>query len=365
MGLRHNAESSKRASHFRLDANASPLFGYTKLELADKTILVTGASGFIGSHLVPPLIRGEGARVRALARQIPAEPNASTLDGEVRWIQGDVADIDSVTRAAAGCHIIIHTAALQPFAPLPPRAQFQAVNVGGTENLLRGFNPPGEGCFLLLSTINVHGLPPPPEANADSPLVYSGDRYSDSKVDGERAARKIAAERGVPLTVIRPACTFGPRGTAWTLQPLHRIRRGTPVLVGGGHGTCNPIYIDNLVDLVVESLKNEAALGQAFIGSQGTGVEWRDFFGYYARMLRLPLRALPYPASILAGQVSSIYEWLTGRPGRLSLASIAFYTHRVTFDVAKNTQVLGFTPKISVEEGMRRTEAWLRAEKLL
>lgn len=335
------------------------------MELADRTILVTGANGFIGSHLITRLAREEGADVRALVRQMPAAPTEGTVDGLVKWVQGDIVDRDSVRRAVAGCQIVIHTAALQPFAPLPPRAQFQAVNVGGTENLLRGFRPPGEGRFLLLSTINVHGLPPPPHANAESPLIYSGDRYSDSKAEGERAACRIAAECGIPLTVIRPACTFGPQGIAWTLQPLARIRRGLPVLVGGGHGICNPIYVDNLVDLILASLKNDAAVGQAFLGSEGTGIEWRDFFGYYARMLELPLRALPYPAAILFGQVSSIYEQLTGHPGRLSLASVAFYSHRVTFDVAKNERVLGYTPRISFEEGMRRTEAWLREHKLI
>jgi nucleoside-diphosphate-sugar epimerase len=334
------------------------------LELAEKAILVTGASGFIGSHLVSRLVGEQGARVRALVRKLPPVPDERPFY-PIQYVRGDVTDRDAVEQVALGCDIIIHTAALQPFAPLAPRKQFQAVNVGGTQNLLSAFKPRGDSRFLLLSTINVHGLPPPPGANAESPLVYSGDRYSDSKVDGERAVVKLAQERGIPLTVIRPACTFGPNGTAWTLQPLERIRRGTPVLVGGGRGTCNPIYIDNLVDLIIAGLKNDAAIGQAFIGSQGVGVEWHEFFGYYARMLGLPLRGVPYRAAVLTGRVSSIYERLTGRPGPVSLASLAFYAHRVTFDVAKNSRLLGYTPKVSFEEGMRRSEVWLREKKML
>jgi nucleoside-diphosphate-sugar epimerase len=335
------------------------------LELVGKKILVTGANGFIGSHLVTRLAENECASVHALVRKLPFEPDGNKFHPKVRYLQGDVTDRDAVVRAVAGCDIVVHTAACQPFTPLPPRRQFQAVNVGGTGNLLRAFEPSGEVRFLLLSTINVHGLPPPPDANAESPLLHSGDRYSDSKVDGEREAWNIARDRGIPLTVIRPACTFGPHGGAWTLQPLERIRRGTPVLVGGGRGICNPIYVDNLVDLIVAALKSDAAINASFIGSQGIRVEWRDFFGTYGRMLGASPRAVPYMPAVLMGQLSSVYERLTGRPGPVPLASIAFYSHRVTFDVAKNAMLLGYTPRISFEEGMRRTEAWLREEKLI
>ena len=335
------------------------------MELADKRILVTGANGFIGSHLVSRLANEEAANVHALIRRNAPEPKRGAIGVRIQYVQGDVTDRDAVARTVTGCDIVIHTAACQPLSPLPPRSQFLAVNVGGTENLLRAFAPHGSGRFLLLSTINVHGLPPLPGADAESPLRYSGDRYSDSKVDGEHAAWDIARRRGIPLTVIRPACTFGPHGSAWTLQPLERIRRGTPVLIGDGRGTCNPIYVENLVDLVITALKHDESINQSFIGSQGIGTEWRDFFGYYGRMLGLHPRAISYRAATLAGLPSSIYEHLTGRPGTLSRASIAFYSHRVVFGVEKNARLLGYTPKISFEEGMRRTEAWLREEKLI
>jgi nucleoside-diphosphate-sugar epimerase len=329
------------------------------MDIFGKRVLVTGANGFIASHLVTRLLK-EGAQVRGLVRRKEA-----LRSSEIEYFLGDLTDAGVMAQAVAGCDIVVHTAALQPFKPLAPRAQFQAVNVGGTENLLRAFSPRGEGRFLLLGTINEHGMPPPPGVHADSPLVYSGDRYSDSKIDGERAAWQPARERGIPLTVVRPACTFGPRGTAWTLQPLERLRRGTPVLIGAGRGLCNPVYIDNLADLIVAALQNEAAVGQAFIGSDGVGVEWRDFFGYYARLLGRPVHSAPYLPARVLGYASSFYERATGKPGPVSSANVAFYSHRVTFDVSKNVQLLGHTPRVSFEEGMRQTAAWLREEKLL
>ncbi|MGB8645744.1 MAG: NAD-dependent epimerase/dehydratase family protein [Anaerolineae bacterium] len=331
------------------------------MDLAEKTVLITGANGFIGSHLVERLANQKGARVRGLVRQSFPVPHLT----HVEYCTGDVTDPAAVQRAAQGCDVIIHTAALQPFRPLPSRARFDAVNVGGTRNLLDAFSPGGPGRFLLLSTINVHGLPPPAGANAESPLIYSGDRYSDTKADGERAAWTLAHDRDIPLTVIRPACTFGPGSTAWTLQPIERLRRGRPVLIGDGRGLCNPVYIDNLVDLVIAALENDTAVGQAFIGSDGVGIEWREFFQYYARMVKRPVRSIPSPVARLAGVGSALIEKITGQPGPLARPSVAFYTHHVRFDTSKNMRLLGYTPRVSFQEGMRRTEEWLREKQII
>jgi nucleoside-diphosphate-sugar epimerase len=335
------------------------------LKLEDRQVLVTGANGFIGSHVVKRLAEDECARVRGFVRNVQPRSKHEESDPRIEYVRGDVTDWGAVVRAAAGCDIVIHAAACQPFAPFPPRARFMAVNVGGTENLLSAFAPGGEGRFLLLSTINVHGIPPPTDASAESPLRYSGDRYSDSKVDGERSAWKLAQERGIALTVVRPGCTFGPNGAAWTLQPLERIRRGLPVLIGGGRGICNLMYVDNLVDLIVAALKSDAGINQSFIGSQRPGVEWRDFFAIYGQMLGMRPRSVPYPTAVLSGLFSSIYERATARPGPLTRPSVAFYTHRVTFNVQKNASLVGQKPRISFEEGMRRTEAWLRERELV
>lgn len=272
---------------------------------------------------------------------------------------------DSLASAVAGCDVVVHTAAMQPLARFAPRAQFQAVNSGGTLNLLRAFNPPGEGRFLLMSTINVHGIPPPPGANAESPLKYCGDGYSDSKVDGERSAWNFAREHGIALTVVRPGCTFGPSGGAWTIQPIERIRRGWPVLVGDGRGICNWIFVDNLIDLLVDCLTMDAAAGACFIGCQSPAVKWREFFGLYGKMTGLTPRSIPYAPALLAGEFASIFERFTGRTAFVSRSSVGFYSHDVTFDVSKNERILGYTPRVTFKEAMKLTENWLRNQKLI
>ncbi len=243
---------------------------------------------------------------------------------------------------------------------------YRRVNVGGTLNLLRAARDANVARFIHISTINVHGYPPPPNANADSPLSFRGDFYSVSKAEGERAAWQFARAEKVPLVVVRPACTYGPRSNAWALTPLNRVRRGRPVLIGDGNGICNAVYIDNLVDLIMLTLKDDRAIGQAFIGAEGRGVTWREFYGAYARMLGVTrLNALPRAFALAVAAAFGLLARLDGYPPRIARSSVEFYSHRVVFDVEKSKRLLGYAPRVSFEEGMRRTEAWLVEEKMI
>jgi len=322
------------------------------MDLSGKRVLITGANGFIGGRLAERLAREEGALVRGLVRRVEAAQFESVI--------GDVVDADAVRRAVNGCAAAIHCAAMQGGGGT--LADFRRVNVEGTLNLLRAARTAKVERFIHISTINVHGFPPPLGANADSPLSFRGDFYSVSKAEGERAAWQFARESGnsPALTAIRPACTYGPRSEAWTIQPLRRVQRGAPVLIGKGDGICNAVYIDNLVDLILLALKNDAAIGQSFIGAEGRAVTWREFYGAYAGMLETTrLNSLPRYAALAAAVVFEARARITGAPPRISRANVEFYSHRVVYDISKAHKLLGYAPRVSFEEGMRRTKEWL------
>ena len=321
------------------------------MNLADKRVLVTGASGFIGGRIAERLAQEEGARVRVFVRRPVETLHATSL-------QGDMTDADAVRRVVDGCDVVIHCAAKQ----FPPgtRAQFIAENVGGFENLARAALACGVTRFVHLSTINVHGYPPPPGCHADSPLRESGDFYSDSKIATEHVAWRYYRECSLPLVVVRPACTYGPRGGAWTLTPLKRVRAGKRVLIGDGSALCNPAYIDNLVDLIFLATKNEAAVGQSFIGSDGTGVPWREFYGAYARMLGITrLNSVPLLAARAIALASEVAARVTGKRPFVARQSVEFYSHRVVYNISKAQNLLGYIPRVSFEEGMQQTYRWL------
>ncbi len=318
------------------------------MNLRGAQILITGANGFIGGRVAERLIAEEGARVRGLVRG----GIASTQN-----FLGDITDQDAVRRAMQGCDAVVHCAAMQwGRAHL---AEYRRVNVGGTLNLLRAAHEANVQRFIHLSTINALGLPPS-GSSPDSPLATRADFYSLSKAEGERAAREFANTNRVPLVVIRPGCTYGPRGTSWSVTPLQRVRRRARVLVGDGSGICNAIYIDNLVDLILLALKNDAAIGRTFMGTEGRGVTWREFYGAYARMLGgKKLKRVPRLPALLIASAFELLALINRYPPRIALSSIHFYSHRVVFDISNATQILGYTPRVSFLEGMRRTQEWL------
>jgi nucleoside-diphosphate-sugar epimerase len=329
------------------------------MDLHNKRVLITGASGFIGGRLAERLAREEGACVRGLVRVAGAMDESPLQHAEITI--GDITDADAMHRAAEGCDVVVHCAAMQ--GARGQLSDFRRVNVDGTLNLLRAARDGNVARFIHISTINVHGFPPPPNANADSPLSFSGDFYSVSKAEGERTAWQFARENKLPLVVVRPACTYGPRSNAWTLQPLRRVRRGAPVLIGNGDGICNAVYMDNLIDLIVLAMKKDAAVWQAFIGAEGRGVTWREFYGAYARMAGVTrLHSMPRLVALAIATVSEAAARLNGRASFVSRASVEFYSHHVVFDISKAQKLLGYAPRVSFEEGMRRTEEWLKAE---
>lgn len=351
------------------------------MNIKSSRILITGANGFIGGRLAERLTH-EGASVRGLVR---AARGGATLGGRpeqgdhkglpLQTIIGDVVDPAAVTRAVAGCDGVIHCAAMQ--SGRAKIAEYRRVNVDGTLNLLRAAKDANVKRFIHISTINAHGLPPPQDANADSPLGWGvGDSgaarrgamncaltpsfYSVTKAEGERTALEFSHQYHLPLTIIRPACTYGPGSLAWTLTPLQRVQRGRPVLLGDGSGICNAVYIDNLIDLILLALKNDAAMGQAFIGAEGRGVTWREFYGAYAQMAGVAkINSLPRWFALFAASAFGALAKLDGYPPRVDRASVDFYSHRVVFDIEKSKRLLGYTPKISFAEGLALTRQWL------
>ncbi len=326
-------------------------------KLAGRRVLITGANGFIGNRLAERLTVEEGAFVRGMVR---SSLDPSAYSDKLEQFAGDVTDPAAVRSAVEGCDIVVHCAARQ--GGRGRLADFRRVNVEGTLNLLRATVEMGTRRFIHISTINVHGMPPPRNANADSPLCFSGDYYSRSKAEGEQAASQFALEHRLPFVIIRPGCTYGPRSDAWTLQPLARVRRSRLVLVGRGDGICNAIYIDNLIDLVLLTMKKDAATGQAFMGTEGRGVAWRNFYGAYAGMLgKTKLNSMPRWVALNAALCFEMLAKVTGRSPRLALSSVRFYSHKVVFDIEKSIRLLGYRPRVSFEEGMNRTREWLVA----
>ncbi|MEM7199696.1 MAG: NAD-dependent epimerase/dehydratase family protein [Planctomycetota bacterium] len=263
-------------------------------DLSGKRVLVTGGSGFIGSRLVERLIRECGAQVRVMVRSYARAARVARF--EVELVQGDVADRDAVAKAVAGCDVVFHAA----YGNDGNEARQREVTVGGTENVLTAAKANGCQRVVHVSTINVYGATPDGDLDESAPRKYFGDAYSDTKLDAEQMALRWHREQGVPATVVQPTVVFGPFALAWTVRILGEMGTGRVMLIDGGDGLCNAVYVDDLVSGMLLAATREEAIGEAFLLSGAEPVTWRDFYGHYERMLGRPATAVVSAADALA-----------------------------------------------------------------
>jgi nucleoside-diphosphate-sugar epimerase len=330
------------------------------LDLSQQTILITGASGYIGSRLAARLV-AQGASVRALVRN-PARAEELAASG-VEVVRGDVTDPASLAAALAGCTLVYHAAAW--VGERGSREAVWAVNVDGTRAMVQAAQAAGVRRFVHLSSCSVYGSPQNVfEIDESYPVQMRGNLYADSKAAAEEAVW-AASQAGLPVVVARPSQVYGLGSPQFTLRPVAAIQAGKLRLIDGGKHLCKPVYIDNLVDGLLLCATHDAAPGEAWNLTDGAPVPWRDFFGAYAAMVGVRLHSTPYALAYLAGLGNEVMAGLQGRKPGLSRATVQALRSRNSYSHQKARERLGWTPAVDLGEGMRRTELWLRANGYL
>ncbi len=235
------------------------------------------------------------------------------------------------------------------------------VNVRGTVNVLDGAERAGSPPVVHLSSVATWGydfardLP-----TEDAPARVCGAPYVDTKT----ASQELALDRGA--AVVRPGDVYGPRSVPWTIRPVEALRNGTFVLPGRGEGLLTLVYIDDLVDCIVRALTTAEAGGQAVTAWDGVPVTAKDYFDRYARMLgRGEVRCAPAPLLRGAAAVMELRARITGEPADVTREAIRYITRRAVYPNDRARTLLGWEPQVDLDEGMRRTEDWLRAEALI
>ncbi len=325
--------------------------------MRDHPVLVTGATGFVGSHLAERLV-AEGARVRVLVRD-PYKLIDSLRD-RVEVVTGDLLQPDCFVPATRDIDTVFHVAAW--LGTPNTMAAARAINVTATRQLAEAARESAVRRFIHTSSIAVYGPILSGEIDETQPHwpVYA---YGETKSLGEQAALAARTNR-FGVTVIRPAMVYGARGSAWTTLPVKLAQRGLPSLVGGGYGFSHPVYVENLVDAYLLAAQRDEALGEAFTISDGD-VPWREFFGRYARMAGKRARSIPVALPWLGGLAAEASAKITRRPPAISRVQLGFITGQARLSTAKAQRLLGWSPRCSLDEGLRRTEAWLHAAHYL
>lgn len=321
-----------------------------------KTILVTGATGLIGNYVTKRLLH-EGGAVRAYVRRAAKAQFLESLGAEITV--GDITDASTLSRAVKGCQLVFHFAGVIGNV-FKPRSYFDAVNVEGTRIVAEAALEGNVERFIHTSTVAVYGLSATADTDESSPHVLSNDPYCDTKLQAEQIVRDLFHRRHLPCVIIQPSPVYGPRDETWTLYPIELIRTGRMVVVNGGKGLIQPIYITDLVDGIILAAQ-QGRTGESYILSGSEVLTIREFFGYYARMLkREPIRSVP---GWLALGLATLFECVSKiihKPMPFTKCAIRGTMMQATYNIDKAMRELGFHPRTRLEQGMVFVEEWIR-----
>jgi nucleoside-diphosphate-sugar epimerase len=319
--------------------------------------LVTGATGFIGGHLVEALradarFRPDAPPVRCLVR---SKPNRRPLPDGVQIAAGDLESGAGLAEALAGVDTVIHlagvTKALNP-------AGYQS-DVNGTRNLVRAIAA-GRRPVRLVHVSSLAAVGPSPDGTpADEQTIpHPFTHYGKSKLAGETLVRQEYPD----AVILRPPVVYGPRDTD-VFNILKPVAKGWAVEIGGGDRWFSAIYVRDLAAGLIAAARSPRAAGQTYFISHPAAVNWREFTAVAARIMNIRPRSLTVPVWVAraAGLFAEIGARLTRKPGIVSRQKVAEAECRWWLcDPGRLAREIGFSAETGIEPGLRETLAWYK-----
>jgi nucleoside-diphosphate-sugar epimerase len=328
-------------------------------------VLVTGATGFTGGHLATALAhRGHDVRALVRPRSFDRFQRSALAEAGVVGVPGDLTDAAALDGAASGVDVVYHIAATYREAGQPDAA-YRDVNVRGTENVLHAARQGGARRVVHCSTGGVHGHIEHPPATEDAPLA-PGDIYQETKLEAETLAREYGRAHALEVVIARPIGIYGP-GDMRFLKIFRGLARGRFPMLGSGEVFYHLTYIDDLVEGFRRCGEVPSAAGRTYILAGPRYTTLDDLIALIARELRVrpPKWHLPVWPFWTAGLVCEMICIPLRLEPPLYRRRVDFYTKSRAFDISRARAELGYAPQIDLEEGIRRTAAWYRAEGLL
>lgn len=318
-------------------------------------VMVTGGSGFTGGHLVATLLE-KGHEVHSVDR-----PGRRRTEGAISHA-GDVLDRPSLERAMQGVDVVYHLAAA--YRENLPLSILESVNIEGTRNVMETALRLGIKRVVHCSTVGVHGHIDNPPANEDAPFKPY-DPYQITKTAGEKVARDYM-ERGLPVTIFRPVGIYGPGDTRF-LKLFKSVKKGLFIMFGDGTPLYHNTYIDDVVRGIIACGEHPKAVGRTYIVCGPHAVTLNELVekvaaavGSAKPRIRLPFGLL-WAASVVC---ETLCQPLKLKPPLFRRRAEWFRKHR-SFDGSRLKNELGVAPQVSLEEGLRRTAEWYRAQGLI
>jgi nucleoside-diphosphate-sugar epimerase len=375
-----------------------------------KRLLITGASGLVGSRLCEIIHLAQLGTPRAFLHSTGSAARIARFP--LDFVIGDLCDLAAVRSAMKDCEAVVHLA-----------RGSHAVMTRGLENVLRAAAEYKVRRFVHVSSVAVYGNNPPPESAHEAAVPDPGDNaYGRATLMQDERVLHYAHKHALPAVILRPPNITGPFA-AFTLNLIQRLRARTLPLIDGGQNPCNLVYVDNLVQAILLSLIRDEAVGETFFITDAETITWRQCLGDHAallgcelwemrsqdlpgkpkkHMLRDSLRAIPGAVfskdfrsamrriPLLEAAEAALFRRFESLPpqrqeelrlrlrgpeappvrsnGRPQLdpsdGLIAAQLRKVAHSCQKAQRLLGYTAPVSYAEGMELTAKWLRFAKL-
>jgi nucleoside-diphosphate-sugar epimerase len=321
-------------------------------------VLVTGATGFTGGHLARALA-GRGEHVRALVRDIARASDLRAAGIEV--LAGDVRDFAAVAAAARGVEVVYHIAAIYRQAGLREE-EYRAVNAAAVGTVVQAAAGEGVRRVVHCSTVGVHGDVEHPPADEYAPL-RPGDIYQVTKLEGEAIARRSAEDLGLELVIARPTGIYGP-GDRRLLKLFRGVARRRFVILGDGRIYYHLTYIDDLVEGFRLCGEIRQAAGRTYILAGGEVTTLNELTGLIAEEAGVPPPRLHLPVWPFwtAGAVCEALCAPLGIEPPIYRRRVDFFTKSRAFDITRARAEIGYSPKVGLRDGIRRTLEWYRRQ---
>lgn len=325
-------------------------------------LVVTGASGFLGGRLTQ-LLAEQGHTVRILARPSSDLTHLAGLPFEI--LRTPITDIRPEDLADV-THIYHCAGASTDWAPYDTYYQS---NVVATQALLlaaRTALTQGSPLqrFLHISTSDVYGYPRIP-CDESHPLTYTGLPYNETKCLGEAATQEAHDQAGLPVTILRPATIYGPRGSAFVTDIVALLKDRSMALFDHGRTRGGFTYVDNVANAMIAAAHSPNTIGRAYNITDGTNITWREYVHALAdglQQLRRPWLDIPSALALPLGHAMEIAYRRLPLPGRplLTRHAVLLLARDQAFPITRAQNDFAYAPAISFEEGMNRTIDWAR-----